>query len=319
MKKIVIFDTSVGSLNLGDEIILDSVKKELNNIFKHNTMFINLPTHERISRYSHKIIKESCYSFVAGTNLLSSRHYIIRENQWNINLMDSIKFSNVILMGVGWSDYQQNPNYLTKLIYRNALSKRYFHSVRDNYTKNKLESIGIKNVYNTGCPTIWGLTSDHCKEIPSEKADNVVFTLTDYRKDPKNDKEMIDILKKNYDKLFFWIQGSNDFEYIKTLINTNSIEFIDPNLKSFDELLDSEKDLDYIGTRLHAGIRAMQKKRRSIIIGVDNRALEMAKDFNINVIKRSELYKMENYIKKKIYTNIKLDLNTINAWKNQFK
>ena len=50
-----------------------------------------------------------------------------------------------------------------------------------------------------------------------------------------------------------------------------------PTLEAFDNLLESEIDLDYIGTRLHAGIRAIQKKRRSIIIGVDNRALEMQK------------------------------------------
>ena len=33
-------------------------------------MFLNVPTHEVISRHSRRIIKDSKYVFVAGTNLL---------------------------------------------------------------------------------------------------------------------------------------------------------------------------------------------------------------------------------------------------------
>ncbi|KIO68281.1 hypothetical protein B4064_1771 [Caldibacillus thermoamylovorans] len=316
MKKITILDTSVGTLNLGDEIIMDSVKRELKKLFKGNTMYLNLPTHEKISSYGHRIIKESDVTFVAGTNLLHSKHRIIRGNQWNINLLDAMKFSNVVLMGVGWARYQRKPTYLSKLLYRNALTSNYYHSVRDSYTKEKLESIGIKNVYNTACPTMWELTEEHCKSIPHKKAKNVVFTLTDYSRSPEKDKELIRILRENYDKLYFWIQGSEDYDYIRSL--TDSISFVGPNLNSYDELLESSEDLDYIGTRLHAGIRAMQKKRRSIIIGIDNRAIEKHKDFNINMIKREDISNLDQYINSDIFTNIKLDLDSINAWKSQF-
>ncbi|WP_026572830.1 polysaccharide pyruvyl transferase family protein [Bacillus sp. UNC438CL73TsuS30] len=317
MKQIVILDTSIGTLNIGDEIIVDSVNRELNKLFKESTMFVKLPTHEKISRYGKRIINNSNFSFVAGTNLLQSKRKIIRTNQWNVNLFDALNFSNVILMGVGWQNYQQNPNLLSKIFYKNALSRDYFHSVRDNYTKQKLNSIGVNNVYNTGCPTMWELTKDHCKMIPHRKGKNVVFTLTDYSVDPENDKKLIEILKRNYEKVYFWIQGSGDYKYVKTL--SESLHFIDPTLKSFDDLLESDEELDYIGTRLHAGIRAMQKKRRSIIIGIDNRALEKQKDFNINVINREEIIKLETYLNSEIFTNINLDIKAIEAWKRQFK
>ncbi|PYF03254.1 polysaccharide pyruvyl transferase family protein [Ureibacillus chungkukjangi] len=316
MKKITILDTSVGTLNMGDEIIVDSVNRELKKLFKERTMYIKLPTHERISRYSHRIINDSNFSFVAGTNLLSSKHNLIRGNQWRINLLDANKFKNVILMGVGWNNYQDNPNFYTNLVYKKALTEDYFHSVRDSYTKEKLKSIGITNVHNTGCPTMWELTKEHCSGIPKKKAESVVFTLTDYNKNPEKDSKMIEILNKNYNKVYFWIQGSEDYEYVNSL--SNSVIFVNPTLRSYDDLLESDEDLDYVGTRLHAGIRAMQKKRRSIIIGIDNRALEKQKDFSINVLERDDISNLEVLINNDILTDINLNMDSINAWREQF-
>ncbi|MBZ5202039.1 polysaccharide pyruvyl transferase family protein [Planomicrobium chinense] len=316
MKQISVLNTAVGTLNIGDEIIVDSVNRELTKIFNNKTMFVNLPTHEKLSRYSRRIIKNSNFSFVAGTNLLTSKHRVLRGNQWNINLIDAINFKNVVLMGVGWTSYQEEPGFYTNKIYSNGLSKDFYHSVRDSYTKKKLESIGINNVYNTGCPTMWELTENHCLSIPIHKAKNVVFTLTDYSRNPEKDKELINILKKSYDKVYFWIQGSDDYEYLNSL--DDSVIFVDPTLKSYDELLDSNEDLDYIGTRLHAGIRAMQKKKRSLIIGIDNRAIEKQKDFNLNVLDRNDISNLPNIIDGKIYTKINLNKKEINLWRNQF-
>lgn len=316
MDKVTILDTSVATRNVGDEIIVDAVKRELLNIFKDQTMFYHVPTHEIISRHSRRLIRMSNFSFVGGTNLLSSRHNILRANSWNINLFDAFSFERVILMGVGWANYQKKPSKLAEFLYKNALDRKILHSVRDNYTKEKLIEIGVTNVINTGCPTMWQLTPDHCKQIPRKKGKNVVMTITDYRKDFDKDRELISILKRNYEKVYIWIQGSNDAEYISTL--SNSVEIIDPTLRAYDNLLESENELDYIGTRLHAGIRAMQKMRRSIIIGVDNRALEKQRDFNINVIDRNEIEKLEDYINSEIVTEINLDFKAIESWKSQF-
>ncbi|PEU60001.1 capsular biosynthesis protein [Priestia megaterium] len=316
MKKITILDTSVATKNVGDEIIVDSVEREIFNIFKDNTMFFSVPTHEVISRHSRRILDSSNYSFVAGTNLLSSRHHILKANQWNINLYDAVKFNRIVLMGVGWSNYQNNPGLLSKLLYKQALDSQLLHSVRDNYTKEKLNSIGIKNVINTGCATMWNLTPEHCSLIPKKKGKNVVTTLTDYRRDIDKDKKLINILQRNYDKVYIWVQGSNDFEYISSL--SSEVTIVHPTLKAFDQLLDNEENLDYVGTRLHAGIRAMQKKVRSIIIGVDNRALEKKQDFNVNVINREDIDQLEDYVNSAFETSITLDFGAIANWKSQF-
>lgn len=316
MRQVSILNTAVGTLNMGDEIIVDSVNRELEKIFRNRTMYINIPTHEKISRYSRRIINQSSLSFVAGTNLLTSKHNIIRGNQWNINVIDAKSFNNVILMGVGWTSYQGEPTNFTKLIYNNALTNKHFHSVRDSYTKQKLQSIGIENVYNTGCPTMWELTEEHCSSIPVSRAENVIFTITDYSKDYEKDKKMIDILKSNYKNVYCWIQGSGDYDYLREL--TEDVIVIDPTLKSFDAILDENDDIEYIGTRLHAGIRSLQKKKRSLIIGIDNRASEKKKDFNINVLERNEIEQLQDLLNTEFATEIKLNTKEINMWRKQF-
>ena len=91
-----------------------------------------------------------------------------------------------------------------------------------------------------------------------------------------------------------------------------------PNLAAFEDKL-SESDIEYVGTRLHAGIKAMQKWKRSIIIGIDNRAIEMWKDFNLNVIKRSELKSwLHDMINGDLVTNLEVDFDRIKLRKAQF-
>lgn len=317
MKKITIFDTSILSDNIGDFIIMDSVEQELNKLFPRDMMFKSI-THDKVSKITYRLNKISDYSFIGGTNLLSSN--MNRYNQWKINLIDSFFLKNIILMGVGWWQYQKKPNFYTKYILKSVLHSEILHSVRDSYTEQMLKSLGIHNVINTGCVTMWSLTNEHCKNIIQTKAENVVFTLTDYNKDIINDQKLINILLRNYKKVYFWPQGIGDLQYLNTLENIHNIEVIGGNLFSYDKLLeDTNIDLDFIGTRLHAGIRAIQKKRRTIIIGIDNRAEEKAKDFNLKVISRNKIEQVEELLKVKFATDIRINEKNINKWKSQFR
>lgn len=317
MKKILLFDTSICTDNLGDYLIMEAIKLELRNIF-HNDFFIHVPTHDKLGKNSINKIKISDFKFVCGTNLLSSN--MNNYNQWKINIWYSRFITNVILIGVGWWQYQNSPNFYTRILLNKILHKKYLHSARDNYTVDKLKAIGFKNVVNTGCPTLWALNNKHCYLILNRKSDNVLFTLTDYNKDYKKDLELIKILKNNYDKIYFWPQGLNDFEYLNAILKSykGNLVYVSPDIKELDKLLSSEIKLDYVGTRLHAGIRAMQYKRRTIIIGIDNRAIELAKDFNLPLIKREEINCLLDRINSSFKTMISLPIDNINKWKNQF-
>ena len=77
-----------------------------------------------------------------------------------------------------------------------------------------LNKIGIKNVVNTACPTMWRLNEEHCSSIPKEKADRVITTLTNYNRDLDNDKILLDMLLENYKEVYIWIQAIEDYEYL---------------------------------------------------------------------------------------------------------
>ena len=225
--------------------------------------------------------------------------------------------NNIVLMGVGWSNYQKNSTWLTDVVYKKLFNNNFVHSVRDEYSLKKLEKMGVTNVINTGCPTTWKLTKEFCSDIETKKQDTVVTTLTDYRKDIENDTAMLDILTKNYSKVYLWLQGTGDFNYYNklNLEEKEKIQFISPSLESFDDFLTKNR-CDYIGTRLHAGIRALQNKRRTIIISVDNRASEMGKDLNLPVVERKEIADvLEIKLKNQFETSINIPEDRILEWK----
>lgn len=315
MKKITVLDTSICTENMGDKIIMDSAKEEIINIFQ-DAFYVHIPTHDIISKPSYRHAMSSDYRLVCGTNLLSSN--MNKYNQWKINIKDSFYINDVILLGVGWWQYQTKPNLYTKTLLKRVLSKDKMHSVRDSYTEKMLKSIGIENVINTSCPTMWKLTPEHCSEIPTQKAKKVVVTLTDYNKNEIIDSQMMQTIFNNYETVYFWIQAWDDYDYINKIVKHQKVEFVSPTLKALDSILSSDEEVDYIGTRLHAGIRALKHKRRSIIIGIDNRATEKAKDFNLTVLDREKIDQLEKLIQTPFETQIKIPVENIAKWKSQF-
>jgi len=314
--KVTLFDTSVCTENLGDYIIMDAVRDHIDETFP-SAMILHAATHDKISKPAYSIVKQSDFAFVGGTNLLSSN--MNSYNQWKINLIDSFFLSDVVLMGVGWWQYQKDPNFYTRYLLKSVLSQNILHSVRDSYAESMLKKAGLSNVINTSCATMWRLDEGHCEKIPKNIADNVVTTLTDYNKDSKSDLELIMLLKKYYKKVYIWPQGSGDIEYINKLDISRFVEVLPPKLDAYNSILENEESLDFVGTRLHAGVRALQYKRRTIILGIDNRAFEKAKDFNITVCPRDDLDRLKRLICSSFPTEIKLPIENIARWKNQFK
>ncbi|MGM9885644.1 MAG: polysaccharide pyruvyl transferase family protein [Lactococcus sp.] len=320
-KLITIWDTSVGTLNVGDEIINESVKRELSSIYQDGYQFFTVPTHDIVGRRGKLILNKSEASFVAGTNILSSRYKHFRSsNGWNLRYRDAFLVRDVILFGVGWENYQSKPSFTNKFLYQHILNKTVIHSVRDNHTKKMLESIGITNVVNTGCPTLWRLVPEHCKTIPHTKAKKVITTVTDYRKDKAADELMLKSLNENYEEVYIWLQGAEDEPYFDGLDASiiKNIKKIPGSLQKYDEYLE-DPDFEFVGTRLHAGIRAMQKGRRAVIIGVDNRSIEMKRDWDLPVLERENIAQLSEYINHDFETKINLDFDLIEKWKAQFK
>ena len=312
-KQIMLFDTSVSSKNIGDQIIMESMRPLLRYVFP-KSIFVNVPTHEYTGTEALKLIDKSEYSFVCGTNLLAS--HVNDYKQWKLQGTDAFMLSDLTLMGVGWWQYQDPPNAYTQFLYRRILSDATLHSVRDGYTKKQLALAGITNVINTCCPTTWWLTPKHLETIPKEKRDTVVFTFTDYARNPQADSAIIEELTKRYSEVYCWLQGANDYEYAQSIAST-SVKYIAPTLEAYAEFL-AATDCDYVGTRLHGGIRALQAGRRALILAVDNRASEISFDIGLPVVARDNLEDLRRHLDNGWDLDIHVPYADINAWIRQF-
>ena len=332
MSHIVLFDPAlqdnngVLSSNLGDCIISESTNLYLREIFGTDIEIYRYSTHTPLSLKLLKNLKHSDYCFVGGSNLLSSK--ISNYNQWKLFSNPSFfnyfypNLSKLILFGVGWWQYQENPNFLTSRFYGKIFNGDFVHSVRDNYTLNKLKKIGISNIINTSCPTTWNLNGRSADRLDT-KPKNVILTLTDYSQNVELDNKLINILLKYYNNLFFFPQGKSDLLYLNSLDiykkNKNKFTILNENVLSLD-IFTSDSDVDFIGTRLHGGIKCLQKNIQTLIIGIDNRANEIHKDINLPVVNRNDLMKIEQWINGNS-SNGKISINqeAINIWKNQFQ
>ena len=107
MKKALLLDTSIGTSNVGDDIIMECVEKELAPILANMFVF-HLPTHVP-AFHSYAIWRNSfavqnyatCdYKFIGGSNILAKdmrTHY----PQWNVNIFNCKPLANSVCIGVG--------------------------------------------------------------------------------------------------------------------------------------------------------------------------------------------------------------------------
>ncbi len=330
IKKIALLDPSMKSNgktspNLGDIIIYESVKEMLSEVFPGHSL-VRISTHEQITRAHKILINQSDFTFVGGSNLLTS-HILAFDR-----LVPSKKrffhffpgFKNVVPVGVGWSSYIGEPDFHTRKYYKNIFHRKINLSVRDSYTKNKLQSSGIKNVVNTGCPTLWNIKN----RIPQKfnhSLEDILFTLTDYHPDEVADNKLLETLIRYKNKrLVFFPQGPADADYLQSLsvYRDNSTQFylLPYNFEEFKNYT-ANNEFNYIGTRLHCGIRCMQLQQPALIIGIDNRAVEIANDTLIPVVKRNDVETIETWMKggQIFNTQTTIPHHEISRWKAQFK
>lgn len=324
MHNIVIFDTAIGTSNLGDEIIFESVLNEMRTVLDSN-FTLRLGTHItnftllQMMRKNMKVryFQSADWKLICGTNLVAQNRIGKINNQWQIPISNISVYKNSVLVGAGTTDNTLKMDPLAKWLYRSVLSKDYKHSVRDDHTKELLALIGIESI-NTGCPTLWNLTEDACSRIPRKKSDYSIISLSGYssQTDEKIDRCFLHIMRKNYRKLWFWVQTTEDEKYLQSL----GFYDYEPiySLKAFRDIASSKKP-DYVGTRLHGGVYALNNGCRSIVIGIDHRATGFQKSNNLKVIQRTEIAdQLEEMIQSEFDTEIRIDQKAIHDFKEQF-
>lgn len=309
---ILLFDTAIGTDNAGDCVIMENCQHHLGDVLDLDSA-VHISTHIYPEK-CEQIVGE--YKIVCGTNILSGS--MLRYGLWKLP-RDLRNFYDITLMGVGFDSNVAGSDLYSRWLLNYMLSRKNIHSVRDTFSERKLKAMGISNVLYTGCPTMWGLTREHCASIPTEKAFRVVCTLTDYCRDAANDRAMLDILLEEYREVYLWLQGRDDLAYVRELGYESKLKLIPSTLADYDAVL-SQNDLDYVGTRLHAGIRAISKGHRSLIVAIDNRAECIGADTGLPTIRREDIHiALRERLEGKMETKINMPWENIERWKGQFK
>ena len=312
MRPITLFDTGIASNNAGDEIIMDAVRDIVRALFPRAFLY-RVPTHDVISGPSRRLAAKSALGIVGGSNLLKPR--LMRHPLWHLRLADAFALRDIVLLGVGYQNYDVPPTAFTRWFLGRILHPRFIHSVRDSYTATHLRRI-VPNVVNTSCPTTWTLTPAHCATIPAQRAREALTFLTFYNRDPAADGALLDLLVRRYERVHFWPQQYEDLIYLRSL-GDRPISIVAPTVADYDAFLDAHA-VDVVGSRLHGGIRALQRRRRALVLAIDNRAREIARDTGLPVADRSDLAAVERWIAEPAPTRMHLPDDAIAAWKSQF-
>lgn len=313
LRSIVVLDTDTNSTNMAHTMITQACHRAVRSMFPNDFIY-HAAAGEYISA-GRTLLEQADYVFLAGGNELCAD--IDESSDWRIRSLDTDWYHNVITLGAGWRTYEeQTPNEFSQSVFDSALHKTAIHSTRDGYTAKKLRNLGF-NAVNTACPTMWQLTREHCAEIPNSKAEAALITFTEYDQNREADELLFRIIRRNYRRIYFWPQQYGDYAYAKDICDDRAT-FIEPSFEALSRLL-STTDVDYIGTRLYAGIRALQFQRRAMIIAIDNRAIEMHGDFDLPVVLREAMdIELQRRLHGNWKTDIKLDEPAIDVWNSQF-
>jgi len=337
MKPVYLINFTIGdgTLNLGDQIVRESINEILFRLFgnEENVVVLNFSSHQPLScvhRRFINVLRRNSIKMVFTLSGGNAFHFGYTPfaffNQWSISFLDVIYVRDVILFGAGTSTPLRvtHPKSDIMIIYskyfwRKILNNEFIHAVRDEESKRLLISLGFNNVKNLGCPSLWKLNQEHIRYIPKQKADAVVMTLNSLYPS-KKDVKLVELLSDIYRDVYFWPQGYTDIYYIK-LINSRiskPIKIIPPNLDAYDNFMKIQ-DVDYVGVRVHAGIRALHHKKRSIIIAIDHRALSWNKSFGLPTISREKVELLQDIIINPIEVNIKIPEAEVKEYLIAFK
>lgn len=308
MNSIAVLDTSLKSENDGDRIIVDAVERE----FSETRNAPRIATHKRMGWKERRRADKSDALLVTGTNILSSDMFNLR--QWPLHQRDvGSMVGKVVFCGVGWWQYQGSITKETSIALSSIKHRGVCIAARDQYTVDKLKSIDIKAI-NTGCPTMWRLPAS----LPALGSESeCVFTLTNYNPSTQ-DSGILKHLLTRYERVLIWPQSRQDEVKLKRTALPERTVVLRRGLNSLEE---AARGRDYVGTRLHAGVRCAQVGSAIAILAVDNRALEIGRDTGLPVVPRNSAIMDLNRALEQYESPSELIIphESISAWKTEVR
>jgi hypothetical protein len=304
--------------NLGDCIIWQAVECQLKSVFGPSVEINSISSHVSPDKRALQQIKTAAYRIVGGTNLLGSR--MRRERQWKVSGRGMGFRYPAILMGVGWSGDRAKPDAFTRFLLKAVLSHKGLHSVRDSQAEQQLRAAGFENVVNTSCPTLWEWAGEPRLINTQKPSDRVLLMLTDYCRDEVLDRALVNLLAERYKEIIFWPQGNDDPGYGSFLLFAarNRVRILEHTMGALEQFLEQEGPMDCVTTRLHGGVKCLKAGLRCLIIEVDNRATEIAKNTGLPTVARNDLTAIDRWTRATQPCTIHIRKDPIDRWKQQF-
>ncbi|SHG89861.1 Polysaccharide pyruvyl transferase family protein WcaK [Cognatiyoonia sediminum] len=314
MRHLHLIDTSIGSDNVGDEIIMSEIKSHLLPLIS-DAYVTTSAGHDGLGVYSRDLAGKADLVLLLGTNALRHQYRVGKKYIWYVDRKDiSAIEGKVVLFGVGANrDFEKIERRQLAFLQR-VLAPNFVHAVRDETGARIVEACGLKSV-NTSCPTLWA--APRVKVDPAKRPGAVCFTLTKHKADPL-DQQMLDQMLDLYEDVYFWPQQPRDLEYLRTLNNQGRVKVLPPNLSAYDAFL-SSTEVDVVGTRLHGSIRGLHHGRRVLAIAIDNRARDIGAEVSLPTLPRSEMHKLAERLNGDLTCELSLPKEKIDLFLDQFK
>jgi len=315
MRHIHLIDTSIGSDNVGDEIIVSEVKTHLMPLIA-DAYITTSAGHDGFGPYSRDLAAAADVILLLGTNALRHQYRVGKKYIWHVEKPDIAAMAGkVVLCGVGANrDFEKMERRQTAFLQR-VLSPHHKHAVRDETGADILRAVGREPI-NTSCPTLWSAPS--VTVATDVRPASVCFTLTKHKANAA-DQDMLNTLLSLYENVHFWPQQPRDLDYLNTLSGAASISILAPNLHAYDAYLAST-DTDVTGTRLHGTIRGLHHGRRALAIAIDNRARDIGREVGLPTLPRDQV---ATDLAARLSGDLKADLtlpdNNIQSFLDQFR
>jgi len=312
------------SFNLGDSIIGRHCQVIIRSLFPQHDL-VKIPLHVPLSSADLRRIRQADFAFVGGSNVLKSRRgkdpRLTVKPRWRALFPPRLE---LILLGMGWATADAFVSPAQRLYYRSILSHTLRHSLRDASALANLQRIGFESALHTGCPTLWELKESSLNLKFDAARPDAVLTLAGHHPQRERDEALVRaVLEHTPGKIFFFAQHEEDAHCLRSLDafkrNSAHFELLPPSIDAYLELLKSAGRLNYIGTRLHGGIEALNHGLPTLIVAIDHRAREMRRGSGLPVIERSDAEGLARWFRGDLdMPPIRVAREAIHGWRSQF-
>ncbi len=200
LSAIAIADTSITSDNLGDQVIMEALRRELHAELAGRAQFV-LPTHSPIGYRGKRIIDEVSAVLAGGTNLLPASPG--PRQLWRLPPLPR-RQRKFVLVACGF-DRTPTPNaarYLRSVLHPDAV-----HSCRDEMTTEFLENAGL-HACLTGCVTTWSISdAAHASTEDVVRSTEGVVIMNGSLGAHRPEELIVEAAASVYNSLSVWLQA----------------------------------------------------------------------------------------------------------------